>query len=226
MTNYADIHRHIDRAASGDDASGEAIRRWVLDVLAGIADSRRRLDAVRHPLGFVCLPVERSGDDGICVHLWSPDVATAEPTTSTVHSHSWDLLSYVLFGQVSNEIVKVADDASDPAYRVYEVVSHGEVDEIRSTPRLVRRSDGDVRVAGAGEAYTLPAGHFHETVTPPGQQAATVALGRVRRGLRDLSLGAVDGHTHRVRRQRCDPGTTVRTARTIADRVAAAAYSR
>ena len=225
MNDYAGIHRLLDRAASGDSAGGEAIRCWVLDVLTGIADGRRRLDAVRHPLGFLCLPVERSGDDGICVHLWSPDTATAEPTTSTVHSHSWDLFSYVLFGQVSNEIVKVADDASDPAYRIYEVHSQGEVDEIRATPRLVRRSTGEVQVNSEGEAYALPAGNFHETVTPPGRQAATVALGRVRRGLCDLSLGSVDGHTHRVRRQRCDRQTTVRAARTIADRVAAA-YSR
>lgn len=48
----------------------------------------------------------------------------------------------------------------------------------------------------------------------------TVALGRSTPGACDLSLGAVDGRSHRVRRDRCDPAETARMAREIAQLVA------
>src|SRR4030081_347780 len=106
---YADIYREIDRGAGAGSVS-----RWVVDVLTDIADGRRDLLAVRHPLGFICLPVQRSDADGVCVHLWQAELRNARSTTSQVHAHSWDLLSYVLFGEVHNEIVDVADDPANP----------------------------------------------------------------------------------------------------------------
>jgi hypothetical protein len=56
-------------------------------------------------------------------------------------------------------------------------------------------------------------------VVPPGEETATVALGRTRSGQHDLSLGPIGGHTHRVARQRCGPAETVRAARAVTDRI-------
>lgn len=214
---HADLFEEI-----GQGGSAEPLRSWVRDVLAAVAGGTGGIAAVRHPLGFVCLPVRRSGDEGVCVHLWSGRPAPVRTTTSDTHAHSWDLHSYVLFGRVHNELVEVTDAPADPTHRVYEVHSRGEVDEVRATPRTVRKATRGVDVYRAGDAYTLRAGHFHRSVVPAGEQTATVALGRTRPGTHDLSLGPLSGYTHRVTRQRCDPAETARAARAVTDRIAAA----
>jgi hypothetical protein len=213
--NYVDLQREIHRLEAG------LVSAWAADVLTEIVEGRRPVRAVRHPLGFICLPVERTGEDGVCVHLWQTELAAAASTTSQVHSHSWDLDSYVLFGEVRNEIVEVVDEPVKPTHRVFEVRSRGDVDEICATPRLVRHATGTIEVNRAGESYTLRAGAFHTTVVRADQPAATVALGRGRAGGKDLTLGAIDGHTHIVRRQHCDETETIRAARTVADRATA-----
>ncbi|MET7669580.1 hypothetical protein [Micromonospora luteifusca] len=211
MMSYADLEREIDRGARP-----ELLRDWVLAVLDDVAGGRRPLLAVRHPLGFTCLPVNRTGPDGICVHAWPAEPPAVQPTTSTVHSHSWDLLSHVLHGRVRNELVEVTEAPADPAWRVYEVHSRGDVDEMVATDRLVTAATSTVETHSAGNSYALRAGGFHTSEVDSGEPAVTVALGRTTPGVSDLSLGAVDGRSHRTHRERCDVAETARMAREIA----------
>lgn len=153
----------------GEIAAGTAagtLPGWARRVLADVAAGRSRIAAVRHPLGFLCLPVERSGEFGVCLHLWSPEVRPAPPTTSELHCHSWELLSFVLYGTVRNVRVRV-DDAGpggDPTHRVFEVVSRDDVDELRATGRGVRYTSCGSAAHRTGESYALPAGIFHSTL--------------------------------------------------------------
>ncbi|MEV0820498.1 hypothetical protein [Nonomuraea rubra] len=189
--------------------AGEA-RAWALAEL-----SRPDLTAVRHPLGFVCLPLEREGGEGVCLHLWTDSLAHAESTTSQIHCHSWDLVSHVLYGQVRNVHARV-DDARDQAtHRVYEVVSGADGDRISPTSRTVRHTTGLVEVFGPGDTYTLAADRFHSSVVPEGGEAATIALGRGRPGSHDLSLGPLSGRSHHVSRQPLDAGERALAIRTI-----------
>ncbi|MEU4773629.1 hypothetical protein [Micromonospora sp. NPDC023644] len=215
MMSYADLEREIDRGTRP-----ELLRDWMLGVLDDVAEGQRPLLAVRHPLGFTCLPVSRTGADGICVHAWPAEPPIVQPTTSPVHSHSWDLLSHVLHGRVRNELIEVTEASADPAWRVYEVHSRGDVDEIAATDRLVTAATVTVETYCAGSSYALPAGGFHTSEVDPGQPAVTVVLGRAAPGFCDLSLGAVGGHRHRIRRDRCDVAETARMARQIARLVA------
>jgi hypothetical protein len=215
--DYAAIHADITAGAT----SG-ATQAWAAAALGEIAAGHSPIRAVSHPLGFICLPVIRAGDDGVCVHLWPlerDEAVTAQPTTSPMHSHSWDLLSYVLYGEIHNQTLQVAAAPDDPTHRIFEVRSQGDVDEIHATPRLVRPATRALDIHRPGAAYTLRAGEFHVTDVPPGRTAATVALGTTRPGAHDLSLGALDGQTHFVRRHRCDQATTARAARAVADRL-------
>ncbi|MDH6227023.1 MULTISPECIES: hypothetical protein [Streptomyces] len=174
--------------------------------------------AVRHPLGFLCLPVLREGDRGVCVHLFEEGDA-AEPGVDPHHSHSWDLLSHVLYGAVSNLPVEVGDDPVRPTHRVYEVISGPDgTDEIRPTPRRVRRRAGEPVVFSRGQTYTLPAGLFHASGAPRGP-AATLVLGRTRPGGRDLSLGPLEGRPRRTVRALCDERETVLGARSALRRM-------
>ncbi len=216
MTAYDSVRRAMRNGTAGRD-----IPRWAFGVLGEVAQHRTSIAAVRHPLGFVCLPVERTGEAGVCVHVWSERLARASPTTSTMHSHSWDLISYVLYGSVRNNVLDVndvADAPDDAAYRVFEVRSSGDADEVRETPRLVRY---EIRAAGLShrsDIYSLAGGVFHATVVQG--EAATVALGRSRWAAMDLSLGGIDGKTHRVRRQHCDRDETAHAARVVTEQLA------
>jgi hypothetical protein len=212
-----------------------AVPAWAIGALDAVAGGRRPLRAVAHPLGFTCLPLERVGGDGVCVHLWSPRTPAALPTTSVIHAHSWQLASYVLFGELRNEQLRVSNaaDVTDAdvtagagtgtgtgtVYRVHEVRSRGDVDELRPTPRLVRCVPEQSRRAVAGDVYSVPAGVFHATEVEPGAEVATVALGRAVVGLLDRSLGPVAAAVHQVRRQRCGAEETALMARLIIDRL-------
>lgn len=217
---YAEVYREIQEGTAPTRLPG-----WVLDELTEVAEGRRQLTAIHHPLGFVCLPLERAGEYGICVHAWPDRSATPRPandpvlTTSPMHSHSWDLLSFVLYGEVHNQLVRVSDAPVDPTHRLCEVRSNGDIDEIRPTGRVVRWEPGPSRSTVAGEWYLLAAGEFHMTVIPEQTQAATVVLGRGRPDVVDMSLGGLDTRAHQVPRQRCARSETARAASLVASRL-------
>jgi len=196
------------------------VPRWALELLHDIASGRRDLTAVLHPLGFLCIPVQRTGEHGICVHVWTPALQPAI-TTSLVHSHSWDLTSYVLYGTLHNQRIRVADARTAATHRIFEVRSHGDQDELHATSRLVSCEPEAAHEHGAGCVYFLRAGEFHTTVVPGRQEVATVALGRSRPHAADLSVGPVNARSHAITRSRCDAPETARAARQVAGRLEA-----
>jgi len=209
---YDHLEAAVRRAAVID------IRDIVVDaLLSEVIAGRSSLRAVRHPLGFFCLPVHRHGDEGICVHVWPDRPEPERLTTSPFHCHSWELLSHVLYGTVGNQLIEVT--AGD-AYRVFEARSGAAGDELVATPALVAARGLTPEYRTAGESYGLAAGVFHASVIANGSPAATVALGRHRPGQVDLTLGNPATLTHRVERERCSPAETRLIAGQLADRLA------
>ncbi|MFD3515136.1 hypothetical protein [Streptomyces sp. NPDC058657] len=196
------------------------LRQRARAALSRIASGRRELPAVRHPLGFLCLPLLRDGDRGICVHLFEGGL-DPEPDAAPVHAHSWDLSSHVLYGQVVNVRVRTTDGGARPTHRVFEIRSDPDgIDEIRPTSLLVRSSPAARLTSSGGESYTLPAGEFHTTLVPAHRPTATLVLGLARPGGMDLSLGPLDGRAGRTVRRLYDRGQTVKTVRTALGRMA------
>nr|WP_240449335.1 hypothetical protein [Streptomyces harenosi] len=58
----------LERAARREDAA--EVMRHAASELRLIASGHSPLRAVRHPLGFICLPVLRDGPHGVCVHVF------------------------------------------------------------------------------------------------------------------------------------------------------------
>jgi hypothetical protein len=195
------------------ELSGGGAREWACEVLDRVSQGRSSVAGIRHPLGFVCLPLERDRGYGVCLHIWSGRLPPVTPTTSQVHSHSWDLVSHVLYGQVRNvhALVTDAPRGEDPTHRVFRVSSSPDEDHILPTPRTVRYAEGRVDAFGPGDTYTLDAGVFHSSVIPA--ETATIALGKDRHGCADLSLGPLTTPVHQVTRARFDRGATAHAAR-------------
>lgn len=189
----------------------ERVRRWAVEVLAAVAGGRSRITAVAHPLGFSCLPTWRDGKRGVCIHIWHHG-ARITPTTSEMHSHSWDLVSVVLYGTVGNHILDTVPCADAPTHRVFEIETGRDADRIRATSRLVTVRVRSRQSFGAGAVYRLPHGVFH--VSKVHGAAATVALGEQRDDGPDLSLGACAVHDHVVHRTTRTAAETRQTART------------
>ncbi|GAB6899021.1 hypothetical protein [Kineosporia succinea] len=215
VLTYAGLER-----AFLDGTATVAVPRVTHDALLDIESGRRPLAAVRHPLGFFCLPVLRDGDLGVCVHLWTSTVEAAVTTTSTIHCHSWQLSSFVLYGRVTHTLIDVIDDPGGEQ-RLFEVISAGGTDEVRPTPRRVRCRERSVHPTGRGETYRMDAGQFHSSLPGDEGEAATVVLGRTR-GTDDLTVGAAHGPGHVVRREACSPEETTALVRTALERLTAA----
>lgn len=213
--DYANIQTAIQRGTAAD-----SVPRWALRLLRDIASGACDLAAVRHPLGFFCFPAQRLPGHWVCVHLWTPGIRPVL-TTSQVHAHSWDLTSYVLYGTLRNQRILVADAPGSATHRVFEVRSHGDVDELHATGRLVSYQPETDEVHRAGSTYFLAAGEFHATVPPGEQDVATVVLGRGHPQAVDLTLGPVHTRSHTLARSRCDARETARAALLIADRLQA-----
>lgn len=194
-------------------------RDWLVAALRGVARGEGEgVTAVRHPLGFICLPIQRHGPLGLCVHVWTSRLAQATPTTSTVHCHSWALHSQVLYGSVRNTVMSTEESAS-PTHRVYEVHSSGGRDELRATPQVVRCTERSTEVRTAGDVYTLAAGVFHTTDVASDEETATAVFAQTLDDGTDLSLGPVEGQTHTVQRRYCDAAETELAARIVVDRL-------
>ncbi|MDQ0993331.1 hypothetical protein [Streptomyces sp. V3I7] len=215
--DYPALERAARREAAAD------LLRHATSELDRIVSGHRPLRAVRHPLGFVCLPILRQGDDGACVHVFGTRTAGEGPdetAAAQVHCHSWDLLSTVLYGELGNLRMDVDDTSGAPTHRVFEVFSHPTgLDELRPTQRLVRCRPGAEQTSARGQTYALAAGEFHTTVVRDGRPTATLVLGRSLPGRVDLSLGPLTAPGHRMLRRACDATETARIARAALRRI-------
>ncbi|CAL9542831.1 hypothetical protein SUDANB58_04286 [Streptomyces sp. enrichment culture] len=218
--DYSALERAALRQAAAE------VMRHAASELEQVASGRRDLRAVRHPLGFVCLPILRDGPRGVCVHVFggvgpagSPE-ARPGPAAPQVHSHSWDLTSTVLYGRLDNRRMRVHEETLSPTHRVFEVHSDPSgVDELRPTGRLVACRPGTEQTSVRGQTYDLPAGVFHTTVVPGDRPTATLVLGRTLPGRADLSLGPLRAPGHRMVRHKCDATQTARIARAALRRI-------
>ncbi|MGW3659815.1 hypothetical protein ACWD6R_31035 [Streptomyces sp. NPDC005151] len=212
-------YNELEQALAHSSPTSPGPRGSAVGALTEVATGARALRAVRHPLGFLCLPLLREGPRGICVHLFDLTYG-AEPDTAPWHAHSWELRSHVLYGRVANLPVRVSRTADEPTHRIYEVRSGpGGVDEIVPTTALVRGEPGRTHISGRGETYTLTAGEFHATSVEGTGPAATLVLGRSVPGGADLSLGPLDGPARTMTRRLCDEEQTVHTVRTALRRI-------
>jgi hypothetical protein len=182
-------------------------------ILDDLAEGRTSIDAVRHPLGFICLPIVRDDSpEGVCLHYWPGRTETGDLVTSRYHCHSWSLLSHVLVGAVGNLRL---DLVPGDEFQLFEAVSSGLVDRLVPTGRLTGVRCAEPEIHRAGETYGLAAGAFHASVATYADVSVTLVLGRMVPGAADITLGAADMAERRVVRRTIGTAEARRVAREI-----------
>jgi hypothetical protein len=197
----------------------DALDRCV-EVLDEIVSRRRELAAVRHPLGFLCLPIVRDPGWGVCIHVWTDRFPSAGPTTTGKHAHSWDLESLVLYGALGNAVLELTPDEAAGGYRIAEIASTSGTDAITPTGRRFACTEVSRSLVSSGEVYRLASGVFHETFLGAATEVATLVLGRTG-DQPDLVLCPVDLRAHVVTRRLCTGEDTRAIAGMVRDRLTA-----
>lgn len=178
-----------------------------------------REEAVYHPLGFIYVPLMRGGSWTLRLHFWTPEgkpvVETWDPYT--VHMHTWDLYSYVLCGEIVNQIIEVEEAPGDGRFRVFDIVGEGRRSTITPTERTVNARVTSEQRVPAGGMYRMSNSTYHTSLNPTGVDIVTAALVVRVPGARERTLGPLDGKTHQYLRPSCPPAELASQAARVAE---------
>ncbi|WP_152991400.1 hypothetical protein [Frankia sp. R43] len=193
-----------------DASDSDALRCRAANFLECLLDGSAEYRPSRHPLGFVCISLLRDNHSGLCLHLW-PEAPDGKKV-STVHSHSWDLRSFVLTGSLVNRVHRIdrIDRGAEALQRVFEVASDGLSDVVTQTVDFVTECVVEERRVDGGTFYLLPAGVFHTSEPCGPSVAATVVSGHRRGDFKDCFLGPADMAPGILRRSPCDATEVMR----------------
>lgn len=160
------------------------------------------LAATWHPLGCLYVDLARTEQCSIRLHVWGADPAHFCTGALALHAHDFDLHSVLLSGAIEHQVVHIGPGA--PTHQLYEIDYDGDLNHLRPTGRLLRVTPAAVQRILHGQAYALPAGHFHHVRPVAGELTATFVVADMRRGMRGALLGPIAGRdTLRTERRRC-----------------------
>ncbi|GLX47440.1 hypothetical protein Shyhy01_03900 [Streptomyces hygroscopicus subsp. hygroscopicus] len=178
------------RALLASGTADERLGRGCAEILRDIARGRLTPRGLRHPLGFLYVPLDRRPDSVLRLHLWPRRPWWSTLTTSPYHMHAWRLVSYVHRGAVRNTTVEVRAAADgDAEYRVFDIDGEGERDLLVPSEETVAVSSRATSTVRAGGLYGLDVGTFHCTSLLEGTAAVTLALVDRVPGARERALG-------------------------------------
>jgi hypothetical protein len=192
----------------------DVLNEQAVELLGDIADGRLSFPAVRHPLGFIYAPLLRTGSTALRLHIWLAGASRPHLTTSPIHDHTWQLVSYVMCGRLENCMVEI-HDSDTPTHQVFEIRGTAGADSLRPTERLVEFRVAEVQPVQAGDRYTIEPGRFHFTEVPEDCTAATMVLAARKASVPERSLGPLRLPEHRMTREECPPAELAAAATTV-----------
>ncbi len=114
-----------------------------------------------HPLGFVsCVIREQEKEFTTRLHYWPKFERRTKNPEWPIHSHAYDLSSYILEGRVRDMQYRLRSGAD---YTVYTVSYAGDNSVISASNQRVSVEKVIDEVRQAGEEYSVSIGSFHQT---------------------------------------------------------------
>jgi hypothetical protein len=181
----------------------QTLRALVRDTLELCLKDDPSCAAIKHPLGFLRVPIIRTPSTGLYVHIWTQLIDLPRPSTSAIHAHNWHLLSRVIAGTVTNQVFN-AQESDNGDYHLFEILHHSEtVDELCSTGRLFRCINYSEDHYLAGDYYRLAANTFHTSTVTLLADTVTLVLSTDRTSAIEYALDKSVRGTHLVHRKPC-----------------------
>lgn len=138
--------------------------RDLIDVLTSLRGGGRKI--LSQPLGFyrILITARNGTSPGFMLHAWLDRNQPKQSLVATrdIHSHTFDLRSRVLIGELRNELYSVIEDI-DGDHQIAKIRQDGPKATraiIDTTVRVVLDRD---EIVSAGEIYGFPAKRFHCT---------------------------------------------------------------
>ena len=129
-----------------------------------------------HPLGFFVRVLETlPTGERIRLHVWHASVCGNQGSELSIHSHPFELSSYIVFGQLRNITYDVVHSASG-GNRLFSVGYDDQHSVLTPTHERVSWQARSEAKLAAGAQYHVPAGQFHATSVPPEAVAATIVI--------------------------------------------------
>jgi len=129
-----------------------------------------------HPLGFLVRVLETlPTGERIRLHVWHASLRGNQGSELSIHSHPFELSSYIVFGRLRNITYDVVHSASGEN-RLFSVSYDDQHSVLTPThERVSWRALSETKLADGGQ-YHVPAGQFHATYVPPEAMAATIVI--------------------------------------------------
>jgi hypothetical protein len=169
------------------------------------------VDATHHPLGFLHVNVGNFEGQGLRLHIWAAEFNFPVRPLWPIHNHTFDVVSYVSAGIISNVMYEVENaDARAATNRVYFVEYTNNTSTLRATKDLVRIVNMNESTTVRGEIYRVHRGRFHASTSKAGFSCTVVCTVNNLEPV-PLVLGDLRGSpVYENARRRCESSTVER----------------
>lgn len=144
-----------------------------------------------HPLGFILCKLSEEGERKIRLHIWPNNNDRMQKPAWLIHDHMFDLKSWVITGKIENTEYSVTEGKSN--YRVYNAKYEKDSSVLYRTDRLIRLYKNNRSLLNAGEAYEVPLGILHQSVSSSESTTVTVCETINRPSISPIIAGEING---------------------------------
>jgi hypothetical protein len=146
-----------------------------MDINISISDLINVLVSIRNlggkilsqPLGFyrILITAKDGTSPGLMLHAWldKEQPRQSQNRTRDIHSHTFNMRSRVLIGELKNELYNLVEDLNGD-YQIAYIRQDGPIATRVITDTKVRMVLDHEEIVGAGESYGFPSKRFHCTV--------------------------------------------------------------
>jgi hypothetical protein len=186
------------------DADPMTPRFVARSILKDILSDAFPWQGIRHPTGFVVIPVYLAGGQmPFRLHLWPVERKTLLPLGCAIHDHVWDMTSAVVCGELDNREFVADLERGSGLYKLYHVEYIDAVTSVmRSYADTARLRCTKHERHAAGTKYQVTQGTLHESISCSTQMTVTIVETRTGREGSPLVASVVDlGREIRVVRE-------------------------
>ena len=150
------------------------------------------IDATWHPLGFVRVNAQDMGDVRLRLHIWPRRNRVLQDPLWPVHTHAFELKSYIICGTVTNHGYKSVITRAGATNRLYRVIYARDYSLLEKEESRIRCEVVGKMSYNPGDTYAVPQNTLHTTVVPEETLAATLVTVSNRVDKPPLVVGDID----------------------------------